>query len=94
MIDVVGNPPPDTDTVGADVKLLPTIGVAIAVITPFVKVHVVVAYPPPPDITIVGGEEKQLPAYPPLVMVKLLIAAPVKLTVIFITPPPLYDTIG
>ena len=63
--------------------MLPTACNAIAVITPFVIVHVVVAYPPPPKITIVW-EEKQL-IYPPFVIVN---------AVIIITPPPLYDTNG
>jgi hypothetical protein len=52
--DAVGNPPPETETLGTEVKLLPTAGIAIDVITTFVKVHVVVAYSPPPEIMIVG----------------------------------------
>ncbi len=56
--------------------------------------HDVVAYPPPPEITIVGGEVKQITSYPPLVIVKAVIAAAVNVAVIFMTPPPLYDTIG
>ena len=38
----VGNPPPETLTVGPPVKILFVAGTAIAVVTPFVNVHVVV----------------------------------------------------
>ena len=89
----VGSPPPETDIVGADVNKLPTAGNAIAVITPAVNVHVVVAYPPPPDNIIVGGEVNPTP---PVVILNAVSAVlpPFIVGVIFIKPPPLNDKVG
>ena len=89
----VGIPPPDTDIVGADVNRLPTAGKSIAVITPLVNVHVVVAYPPPPDNIIVGAEVKPVPPFVIVNAVSAVLPAFI-VGVIFIKPPPLNENVG
>jgi hypothetical protein len=81
----VSNPPPQTETFGTPVNTLSFAGFAIAVMTPFVNVHVVVVYPVPLN-TIVGAEEK-FPIQPSLVIVNDVIACPVIVAVIFTAGP-------